>query len=183
MVEEWRSQMRWWQQLPYSCPTSVALVLTTPFSPLSSQRINQTQTLTLSPHLPTRASLPAWTHSSSIPALSPLHLAAEAEMFPSKKIWFFLFVTWFRCSMPTTTSLDCLGNLSLSPYHLIVRKYLQTLFHYFFSLCLFPYNMLENGGFVNFSFMFYFQLIFKLISLFFVYSILEVGRIYENNVM
>lgn len=43
--------------------------------------------------------------------------------------------------------------------------------------------MLENGGFVNFSFMFYFQLIFKLISLFFVYSILEVGRIYENNVM
>ena len=110
--------MRWWQQLPYSCPTSVALVLTTPFSPLSSQRINQTQTQTqtLSPHLPTRASLPAWTHSSSIPALSPLHLAAEAEMFPSKKIWFFLFVTWFRCSMPTTTSLDCLGNLSLSPY-------------------------------------------------------------------
>ena len=127
--------MRWWQQLPYSCPTSVALVLTTPFSPLSSQRINQTQTQTQTQTLsPTRASLPAWTHSSSILALSPLHLEAEAEMFPSKKIRFFLFVTWFRCSMPTTTSLDCLGNLSLSPYHLIVRKYLQTLFHYFFSL-------------------------------------------------
>lgn len=129
--------MGWWQQLPYSCPTSVALVLTTPFSPLSSQRIYQTQTLTLSPHLPTRASLPAWTHSSSIPALSPLHLGAQAEMFPFKKIRFFLFVTWFRCSMPSTTSLDCLGNLSLSPYILFYCSKLPANFISLFLLSLF----------------------------------------------